>query len=96
MKILRIYDSGFVWHVPLSVIAEDRAKYYAKRDRDTTYLDEYNYCMEDHHEALDWFLNNMDFEDVASDATLVATPKPLSAPRINSEFCECSIEEEPT
>jgi hypothetical protein len=91
-KFIRIYDSGYVWHVPLEAIAAHRAKYYAARDKDTTYDEEFNFVMDDEHEGIDWFLNNMDYEDVERDARLVATPKPLMRPRMNSDTCEVSLE----
>lgn len=92
-RVIELSDSGFVWHVPLEAIAKHRAKYYAERDKDTTFEDEFEFVMRDDLEALDWFQNNMDFEDVASDARLVVTPSALKAPR--PAHWECSVEDTP-
>lgn len=90
-KVIRINDSGYIWDVPLEVIANHRAEYYAKRDKDTTFQEEFDYVMGDDYEGLDWFLNNMDYEDVEGDAKLVQTPAPLTKPRINTSDCECDL-----
>lgn len=79
-KFIEVEDTGFVWEVPLSAIADHRAKYYAARDKDTTYQDEFDFVMEDDFEGLDWFFNNMDWSDVAAKATLVKTPDALAEP----------------
>lgn len=79
-KFIEVEDSGFVWEIPLEVIAADRAKYYAERDKDTTYQDEFYYVMDDECEGIDWFENNMNWEDVAKEAKLVVTPGPLAEP----------------
>lgn len=92
-KVIEISDSGYVWHVPMEAIAKKRAEYYAKRDPDTTFEAEFEFVMEDDFEGLDWFQNNMDFEDIAADARLVVTPSALKAPRPN--HWECSIEDAP-
>lgn len=78
-RVLRIEDRGYVWHVPLETIAENYAKHY--QDRGEDYQESYDYIMEDRHEGSEWYHNNMDFDDVASEAKLVATPIPLKAPR---------------
>lgn len=93
MKVIRIDDTGYIWEVPLETIAKHRADYYAERDQDTTFQAEYDYVMEDPHEGLDWFLNNMDFKDVEKDAKFVRAPEPLKKPRINTDTCECEIAE---
>jgi len=90
-KVLKIDDSGFVWHVPAEVIAKSRATYYAENDKDTTYDEEFEYTMGDDYELWDWFFGNMDWDDVAAVAKLVATPAPLTAPRINSEILGATI-----
>lgn len=92
-KIIEISDSGFIWHVPLEAIATHRAEYYAARDKDTTFDAEFEFVMGDDFEGLDWFKNNMDFEDIAADARLVVTPAALKEPR--PEHWECSIEDAP-
>lgn len=89
-KVIRIEDGGFVWHVPLMAIAENRADHYAE-DPDTTRQEEIDYVMGDDFEGLDWFLNNMDFCDVANVATLVETPKHKEEP--DTDNWECNIVE---
>lgn len=84
MKFLRIEDSGFVWDVPAEVIAKNRATYYAERDKDTSYDEEFKYTMSSNYELRDWFFGNMDWDDVSEAATLVGTPLALTAPRLNS------------
>jgi hypothetical protein len=91
-KFLRIDDGGFVWEVPAEVIAKNRATYYAENDKDTTYKDEFEFTLGDNFELRDWFFNNMDWEDVAGEAKLVATPV-RTAPRINHDGLEAKIVE---
>lgn len=93
-KILRIEDCGFVWEVPAEAIAKNRATYYAERDKDTTYDDEFNFTMSDDFELRDWFFNNMDWDDVKGAAKLTATPAPLTAPRMNHDLLEAEIVEQ--
>lgn len=57
-------DSGETWALPKEVVARDRAEYYVKKDPDTTYQQEFDYVMNDSYEAIDWFRNNMNPEDV--------------------------------
>jgi len=65
MKILRIqYNSGAVWAIPANIIADDRAKYYSKRDPDTTYQEEYDFCIDDEYELWDWFRGNMNWTEI--------------------------------
>jgi hypothetical protein len=90
-KVLRIDDGGYVWEVPAEVIAKNRATYYAERDKDTTYDEEFNFTMGDDFELRDWFFNNMDWSDVKDATKLVATPKPKTEPRLNSDFLEADI-----
>lgn len=66
---------GRIFHVPLEVIAKARATYYAAKDKDTTYESEFEYVMEDSYEAIDWYANNMNPDEVMAHAQLVYTPK---------------------
>jgi hypothetical protein len=86
MKNLLIADEGYVWSVPVDYIAMQRANYYATNDRDTTFEDEFNFVMEDSFEAIDWFLNNMNWSDVAAVARLVQTPKEKIEPSPRTWF----------
>ena len=62
---------GTRYDVPAKVIAEDRAKYYAENDPDTTYNEEYEYTMQDDYELKDWAANNMNWKDVKNVAKKV-------------------------
>lgn len=73
-KMIEIDDNGHVWNVPLSFIADHRAKYYAEKDSDTTHEEEVDLVMHDDYEGIDWMQNNMNFEDYASVAVKVKTP----------------------
>jgi hypothetical protein len=55
MKHLRIsFNNGAVWGIPLDVIAQDRAEYYAKKDPSTTFEEEFDYVMNDDYQGTDW------------------------------------------
>lgn len=73
MKVLEIIKGGSKWHVPVEEIAANRAKYYAGRDADTTYQEEFDYTMSSSAETIDWYFNNMDPEDAS--IILVEIPK---------------------
>ena len=76
MKIIEItFEDGRVYGVPLSFVAEHRAKYYAKIDEDTTYQEEYDYVMDDDYEGIDWIQNNMDWSDFAVKTFLIHRPE---------------------
>lgn len=80
IPFLEVKDQGFVWHVPLMVIAENRADHYAD-DPDTTRAEEIEYAMAGNgEEACDWYLNNMNFKDVAKFAVLVEVPERKTKP----------------
>ncbi len=83
-RMIEICDEGYVWHVPLIAVAENRADHYAS-DPDTTRQEEIDYVMADDFEGIDWFANNMNFEDVADQAVLVESPKPKAEPDINAD-----------
>jgi hypothetical protein len=74
MKVIKITDEGFAWLVPLSVVAEHRAKYYADGD-ETAFKDEVDHVMNFPAEGVEWFLGNMDFSDVRDHAKLVEKPE---------------------
>ena len=73
------------WVVPISIIAKDRATYYAdldaerdgltKEERDKRYDEEYRYAMEDEDEIFDWAPNNMDWKDVKEYAIEIGAEK---------------------
>lgn len=71
-------DTGEQWALPKEVVAHNRALYYEKRDKDTTYKEEFDFVMGDDFEAQDWFRNNMDPEDVIDQFALVNQGKDKS------------------
>lgn len=60
-----------VWAVPAILIAENRSRFYAERDPDTTYEEEMCYVLNDDPELMDWAESNMDWEDVKDHARQV-------------------------
>jgi hypothetical protein len=93
MKVFRINDGGFVWEFPAEAVAKNRATYYAEHDKDTTYDEEFRFTMGDEYELRDWFFNNMNWEDVESEARLVETPTGRKKPRMNHDDLEVEIVE---
>lgn len=91
MKIVRIEQDGYVWHVPVKIIAENRAEFYAD-DTDSDYDTELEYAMNEPSEVIDWLMNNMNWEDIRAYATLVAIPKPKESIDFGEEF-DIEIEE---
>ena len=86
MKYLQIImPNGERWAVPISIIAANRATYYADKDakregltkeeRDKLYEEEYNYTIEDELEIYDWAPNNMDWVDVKDHAVELGVEK---------------------
>ena len=63
-KVLKIKRCIFTWQIDASAIADHRAKYYAEEDSDTTYQEEYDFCMSENYQILDWYSNNMDWKDI--------------------------------
>lgn len=76
-KLIEITDNGYVWHVPLHIVADNRARYYASKEGEGNYQDEYDYVVDDNYEAIDWFQGNMDWSDVSDKAILVKQNIPL-------------------
>ena len=79
-KYVRVtMPDGSKYDIPLSIIATDRANYYAKREGGEfnskewhkVFNEEYNITMEDDYEGLDWLANNMNWKDVKSYAVKV-------------------------
>lgn len=61
------FDNGAVWGIPLREIAHHRAEYYATKDPDTTYQEEFDYVMNDEYEGIDWFKSNMFWSEVSAE-----------------------------
>ena len=61
-------SDGSKWGVPAEIIAKNKAEYYAKNDRGTSYEEEYGAMMqwfdENDYEFADWAKNNMDWDYV--------------------------------
>lgn len=72
------YINGAVYGIPTRVIADDRAKYYAKNDPSATYQEEFEYAMKDDYEALDWLGNNMNMMDLEEHFFEIAPPAPFN------------------
>ena len=90
-KFLAVDDGGYVWHIPLEVIAKNRADFYAD-DPDSSFDEEMAYVMEDDYEGPDWFVNNMNWSDVSAVAVLVKPPGQKTEPDISEsdiELVEC-------
>lgn len=95
-KYLRVTFGESQWDVPLSIIAENRAIYYANLDNpgkqkgqwewDQTFKQEYYETMNDPKVATDWASGNMDWDDVHLFA-VPATIKPMDyrAEWVNAE-----------
>jgi hypothetical protein len=81
MKYLRVVIGSKVYDIPLEVIAENRARYYANFDNPgknectwdwkKTYKYEYGLVMADPDVAKGWASNNMDWSDVVNMAVEV-------------------------
>jgi len=79
-KVLEIERGGYKWEIDLDFIATNRANSY-KDDADTTFQEELDYCMTDKHAAIDWYANNMNWDDVPNDKKrLVHKPDVPSSP----------------
>lgn len=94
MKIFEIEWNGCLWEFPASIVADNRAKYYAEKDKDTTYDEEFKYAMDEDVELIDWFGNNMDWEDVEDKATLVRQAV-ITKPDLSSGDCEVYVTQKP-
>lgn len=61
-KQIRIETTRAIYNLPLRIVAENRAKYYAEKDP-KEYDSEYKFTMEDDYEGIDWLQGNMDLDD---------------------------------
>ena len=81
-KYLRItMPDDSQWDVPMIIIAEDRARYYAQKDAyagQGVYIELYHdeLAGQDDDDLLDWAANNMNWSEVADRAVRVDTPLP--------------------
>ena len=89
-KVLRlVHSDGTVYHVDLHLIAENRARYYEKNDPDTTFEEEYNLVMTDGTEGANWFLNNMNPEDILEEEYVIVCEQ---VEDFYKKIKECSVE----
>jgi len=88
-KVLEIKRGGYVWSIDLDFIATNRANFY-KDDEDTTFQEEFDYCMNESYAAIDWYANNMNWDDVPNyKKRLVSKPDIPSSPEDSAlENCE--------
>lgn len=73
-------STGDVWRVPIKVIAENRAIYYAKKNNidieDSLQDDTIPLFESDDFEIEDWARNNMDWSDVENHAEKLISKSP--------------------
>lgn len=83
-KYIRVKMPHGLFEIPASVVAEDRAKYYAKLDSERgeglygdIFKSEIKYVMEEHDgsEIIDWASNNMNWKDVESYSVRIELPQ---------------------
>jgi hypothetical protein len=86
MKQIEVtFPNGETWRIPAQVVAEDRARYFSElnfargdvTDKEAAFLDEVNFVLSDagEDELLDYFRNNMDWNDVQAHAVKVEAVK---------------------
>lgn len=92
--LVRFSDSSW-WKIPVQIIAESRAKYFAKTDSedgegeyDDIFNDELKYTLEDDTEIIDWAKNNMYWDDVKDFAIFEKQEKP----NYSKEWINCDSE----
>jgi hypothetical protein len=61
-------SDGSVWAIPVHIIIDNRSRYYAERDKDTTYEAEYEFASNNPGEITEWAVGEMNWEDVAEHA----------------------------
>jgi len=72
MKVLRVtMPNGDIYQIPAKVIAEDKARYYAK-EHGASYTSIIHETMNDDYEIEDWASNNMNWDEVEKFAKLVS------------------------
>jgi len=75
-KYLKVqFSNGDIFAIPARIIAEDRAKYYAKIDgydfESNEWEAEVQYALDNEFEIKDWAGNNMNWPDLESYAKLI-------------------------
>ena len=76
-------DNGVTYQIKAHDVAHDRANYYAKKENETTYEEEYNYAISDEDELYDWLVSNMNWWEL----------KPVAIKTDELDFSELEIDE---
>jgi hypothetical protein len=73
MRVIELVTThGSIWRIPAKIVCHDRAMYYRNRSDDyDVYQSEFDFCVENDDEIIDWAKNNMNWYDVKKDARLV-------------------------
>lgn len=83
---------GRVYRIPRHVVANNRANYYAERDKSTTYQEEYDYLMEETKDAdsevHEWLFNEMDWYELNPQLVRHDVPKLKDADVSGVSFCK--------
>lgn len=102
MRIIKFALPKGECYIPAKFVAEDRARYYASVDGYEEGSDEWNQEVEgalnDNFECIDWFANNMDFDDF-KDQIVMINDKVLVTDADgweNSDMCMDNIDVEET
>ena len=101
MKYIKVlFSNGEIYHIPASIVAHERATYYANHDIGKQKTDlpskewaecfkkERDYTLGDDFEIIDWANNNMNWEDVEKHAILIdSEAKPINKQKewVNNE-----------
>ncbi len=78
IKVIEMNTPFGIYHLPLKLVAEHRADYYAVEKWGNTkdseeYKEQVDYVMNDSYEGIDWLLNNSDYEDWESETIKVTS-----------------------
>jgi len=73
MKVIIINTPKGQYQIPLQIVAEERANYYAyevdgHEKNSDEWQEEVDWVMNDNYEAIDWLLNNYEWEDWSDSA----------------------------
>lgn len=84
-------EEGRSFKIAVDEIANNRATYYAERNSDTTYQEEYDFTYDDNSESYDWLMNNMDWYECESLQELPRTESKLSDLEITDHYFKLTI-----
>ena len=73
MKVIIINTPKGQYQIPLQIVAEERANYYTyevdgHEKNSDEWQEEVDWVMNDNYEAIDWLLNNYEWEDWSDSA----------------------------